>query len=239
MPEIFINYRTGDGNEMAALLDQALTARFGEDSVFFAGRSIRGGEFFPQELLTHVRRCKVLLAVIGPSWATDPGLRESDDWVRMELLEALRCGVHVIPVLKGRHMERLSGDMLPPELAPLAARNSLRIDSQSHHVDTKTIGDELAWRLPELVGRCPVAVSDCPPRAAWGTLRPRPSHEPTRKAGSLVRKTWARLLRAALRLRDTPQKETPCCLKSGWAPQRSGGCRHCACATPHQCSGHL
>jgi hypothetical protein len=148
--EIFINYRTGDGNESAALLDQALKTRFGDDVVFFAGRSIRAGQRFPDELLTHVRRSRVLLAVVGPDWTGHPGLGKEDDWVRTEILEALRCGVHVIPVLKGRRTERLSPASLPPGLEELADLNSLRIDSQSHDKDTRDIGDELVRLVPRL-----------------------------------------------------------------------------------------
>ncbi|MFF0752371.1 toll/interleukin-1 receptor domain-containing protein [Streptomyces sp. NPDC004267] len=153
MSEIFLNYRTGDGNETAALLDQALKTRFGEDAVFFAGNSIRPGEPFPPALLTHVRRCEVLLAVIGPDWAGHPALRKETDWVRTELLEARRCGVHIVPVLKGRRMERLDAGTLPPELEWLADLNSLRVDSQSHQRDVRTIGDEVAQLVPRLAER--------------------------------------------------------------------------------------
>ncbi|MET9955562.1 toll/interleukin-1 receptor domain-containing protein [Streptomyces sp. NPDC006339] len=150
MPEIFINYRTGDGNEVAALLDQGLSRRFGDDAVFFAGRCIPAGRGFPRELLTHVRRSSVLLAVMGPDWATHPGLRDEDDWVRREILEAWRCGIDVIPILRGRRTERLSAAALPAELTPLAELNSLRIDSPSHDRDIRHIGDAIAGLVPRL-----------------------------------------------------------------------------------------
>ncbi|MFF9150075.1 toll/interleukin-1 receptor domain-containing protein [Streptomyces sp. NPDC014861] len=150
MAEIFINYRTGDGNEVAALLDEALCTRFGDDAVFYSGRSGRAGEPYPRALLTAVRRSSVLLAVIGPDWADHPGLRREDDWVRIEILEAWRCGVHVVPVLRGRRTERLSPSSLPSELAPLAELNSLRIDSQSHVEGTAAIGDAIVQLVPGL-----------------------------------------------------------------------------------------
>ncbi|MFD5769751.1 toll/interleukin-1 receptor domain-containing protein, partial [Streptomyces sp. NPDC127049] len=86
----------------------------------------------------------------GPEWADHPGLHQEDDWVRIEILEAWRCGVHVIPVLRGRRTERLSPASLPPQLAPLAELNSLRIDSQSHAEGTAAIGDAIVQLVPGL-----------------------------------------------------------------------------------------
>ncbi|MEU2076720.1 toll/interleukin-1 receptor domain-containing protein [Streptomyces sp. NPDC013489] len=153
MPDIFVNYRTGDGNETAALLSEGLSRRFGEEAVFFAGRSIRPGERFSGELLKDVRRCDVLLAVIGRSWLSHPGLQNEDDWVRREILEAWQYGVRVIPVLSGREMGRLDREALPPELRHLAELQSLRIASSSYDKDLTVIGDELARLSPRLAER--------------------------------------------------------------------------------------
>ncbi|APE20462.1 MULTISPECIES: toll/interleukin-1 receptor domain-containing protein [Streptomyces] len=153
MSEIFVNYRTGDGNETAALLSEGLSRRFGEDAVFFAGRTIRPGDAFSEELLAHVRRSTVLLAVIGPSWVSHPGLREEDDWVRREILEAWHHGVRVIPVMSGRQMGRLDREALPPALRHLAELQSLRIASSSYHKDLEAIGDELALLISRLAER--------------------------------------------------------------------------------------
>ncbi|MEU8763898.1 TIR domain-containing protein [Streptomyces sp. NPDC048659] len=153
MSEIFINYRTGDGNEIAALLYQSLTRRFGEDAAFFAGESIRAGQNFAHELLTHVRRSSVLLPVIGPDWSGDRRLHDEDDWVRTEIAEALRCGVPVIPVIRGRRTDRLDAADLPSELAELAELQSLRIDSASHDRDLREIGEAVAELVPRLASR--------------------------------------------------------------------------------------
>ncbi|MFD5769750.1 hypothetical protein ACFWIN_28565, partial [Streptomyces sp. NPDC127049] len=85
MAEIFINYRTGDGNEVAALLDEALCTRFGDDAVFYSGRSGRAGEPYPRALLTAVRRSSVLLAVIGPEWAGHPPRHRHPDKAALEI----------------------------------------------------------------------------------------------------------------------------------------------------------
>ncbi|MER8046257.1 toll/interleukin-1 receptor domain-containing protein [Streptomyces sp. NPDC094032] len=150
MSEIFINYRTGDGNEIAALLKQGLSHRFGQDAVFFAGLSIRPSQTFSRELLTHVRRSGVVLSVMGPDWASHPDLHKETDWVRRELLEAWQCGIPVIPVIRGRRTDRLSAVDLPPELAHLAELQSLRIDSPTHDRDLRDIGDAVAELVPRL-----------------------------------------------------------------------------------------
>ncbi|NED04854.1 toll/interleukin-1 receptor domain-containing protein, partial [Streptomyces sp. SID6648] len=47
MSEIFINYRTGDGEKTAALLRQGLSHRFGPGHAFHASQSIIPGESWP------------------------------------------------------------------------------------------------------------------------------------------------------------------------------------------------
>jgi hypothetical protein len=150
MPDVFINYRTGDGDRTADALDRELSHRFGEDRVFLAAKSIRPGRLFPRELITAVRRSAVLLAVIGPGWVASPGLRDADDWVRKEILEALSCAIPVIPVLDGRRIERLRPEDLPPELAEIAEAQSLRLDNKNGGADLTRIGDRLAELVPSL-----------------------------------------------------------------------------------------
>lgn len=150
MSDVFINYRTGDGDEAAALVERALSERFGKERIFRAARSILPGESFSDALLDGVRRSVVLLAIMGADWVRDPRLRDENDWVRREILEAYAHGVRVIPVLKGRKAERLNAADLPPELARLANVQSLRLDTRDNGADLKRIGDELADLVPSL-----------------------------------------------------------------------------------------
>lgn len=150
MSDVFINYRTGDGDEAAALVERALSERFGKERIFRAAKSIPPGEPFPDTLLNAVRRSAALLAIIGMDWARDPRLRDENDWVRQEILAAYAHGVRVIPVLKGRKADRLNAADLPPELARLANVQSLRLDTRDNGADLKRIGDELADLVPSL-----------------------------------------------------------------------------------------
>ncbi|MFG3256391.1 toll/interleukin-1 receptor domain-containing protein [Streptomyces sp. NPDC048172] len=173
MPEIFINYRTGDGEKSAAALERELSHRFGSDHVFRASKSIRPGENFGESLLTNVRRSSAFIAVIGPRWldapdAADPSRRALDnrnDWVRKEIQEAFRCALHIVPVLDGRTMSRLDRKALPSALARLADYHSLRLDMQRGSADFLHIGDELAALVPRLAElesarEAPAAASD-------------------------------------------------------------------------------
>jgi hypothetical protein len=150
MCEVFINYRTGDGDEAAALLERDLSGRFGEDKVFRAARSIAPGDPYAEKLLSAARSCSVLLAVMGPGWARHPQLGDEEDWVRREILTALDHATRVIPVLKGRASQRLSVTDLPHELASLAEVQSLRLDTRDNGADLRRIGDELARLVPAL-----------------------------------------------------------------------------------------
>ncbi|MER5585254.1 toll/interleukin-1 receptor domain-containing protein [Streptomyces asoensis] len=151
MPDVFINYRTGDGNDIAALIDNELANRFGKDRAFRASHSIPPGSAYPDALLMGVRRSALVLVVIGPDWLNfQSRLHDAEDWVRKEIMEAFDCGVPVVPVLAGRRTERLSKERLPDELARLAELQSVRLDTQNAEADLKRLGDLVAEMVPEL-----------------------------------------------------------------------------------------
>ncbi|MEV6236935.1 toll/interleukin-1 receptor domain-containing protein [Lentzea sp. NPDC051838] len=175
MPGVFVNYRTGDGEWAAALVKRELSARFGADQVFYASQSIRLGEDFSREILSGLRRCEVLLALIGPRWsgAVDrEGVRrleKTDDWVRREITEAFQCGLRVIPVLMDG-ISPLTEDDLPDALKRLARCQYLRIHHRSDDLDLPRLVDELVELVPELVAPRP-APAPRSDRPAEGELR--------------------------------------------------------------------
>ncbi|QHA10014.1 TIR domain-containing protein [Streptomyces broussonetiae] len=145
MTDVFINYRTGDGDKTAALIDHELSRRFGRDRAFRASKSIVPGSAYPEALLTGLRRSSVLLAVIGPDWTNfQTRLRDPEDWVRKEILEAFTCGIPVVPVLDGRKTDRLNRADLPDGLARLADLQSIRLDGHDTETGLKRLGDLVA-----------------------------------------------------------------------------------------------
>jgi hypothetical protein len=157
MHEIFLNYRTKGGREMAYLCGQALSDRFGTNSVFLAGRSIELGEKM-DVLLRTARRSEVLLALIDEGWLTAPDRKRSarralddpDDWVRREIEAALDSGTPVVPVFIGRHVEQLDPRQLPGSIAEIAECQYARLHMSSIDTDLARLGDRLARQLPAL-----------------------------------------------------------------------------------------
>ncbi|MGW7273734.1 toll/interleukin-1 receptor domain-containing protein [Streptomyces sp. NPDC054864] len=173
MPDVFINYRTGDTEHAAATIEGALTTRFGTDRIYRASKSIPPGAPFDDHLLRGVRRSGVLLSLIGPQWTAHPALQRPDDWVRLELQEAFLCDIRVVPVLIGRRTERPGKADLPASLARLADCQTLRYDTQNNEYDLKRIGDSLATLVPELAKADRQATSEQPegsPRNTTGDV---------------------------------------------------------------------
>lgn len=155
MPEIFINYRTGDGENAAVLLDQHLSRRFGSDRVFRASKSISPGQDFRTALSSASGTTKVLLVVMGPDWLKrdehdEHPLEDEENWTRKEIRNALDSGARVVPILCGRKMPRLSSSGLPAGLERLADFQSLLFDSGNADSCLNDIADSLAELVPGL-----------------------------------------------------------------------------------------
>jgi hypothetical protein len=129
---IFISYRRDDTEGEAGRLFDDLVRAYGDDSVFMDVAGIQPGLDFRKAIDTNVSGCGVLLAVIGPTWATITGsdgtrrLDNPNDYVRLEIATALARNIAVIPVLvHDAHMPAL--DLLPEDLKDLRYRNSVEL----------------------------------------------------------------------------------------------------------------
>jgi hypothetical protein len=151
---IFISYRRSDSNDVSGRIYDRMVATFGAAAVFKDVHSIPYGVDFPTYIRQQLGRCKVLLAVIGPTWLTVERqgqwrLDDPADWVRIEIQTALENeGITVIPVLVGGG-DRLSEANLPDGLRPLAKLNSAQArPDPDFHIDMT----RLVRRLEEIVG---------------------------------------------------------------------------------------
>ncbi|MEV0680613.1 toll/interleukin-1 receptor domain-containing protein [Actinosynnema sp. NPDC050436] len=176
MCRVFINYRTGDEEVCAALVDRELSAAFGDDNVFRASKSIPPGAQFEDGLLRNVWRSDVLVAVIGKRWLTatdargERALDNPGDWTRREITEALNHQVVVIPLLVNG-AERLLRSALPDDLVPLATRQYQRLDVR-----------EVDAGLGRLVARLREVCGGKPDRSAG---RPDPEQAATGRRGGI------------------------------------------------------
>ena len=136
MADIFVSYRRDDSQWSAGRINDRLANEFGRSRVFFDTVTIEPGEDFVEVLGEKVGGCRVLLAVIGPRWLEllEARLGDANDFVRIEIAEALRRGVRVVPVLidgAGPPPEA----RLPDDLKPLARRNAIWVRAQTFEPD--------------------------------------------------------------------------------------------------------
>jgi hypothetical protein len=155
MPDVFINYRTGDEEATATLFERELARRFGPDKVFKASNGIPPGSDFEAGILNAVRSSSVLLAVVGSRWLyvqDESGRRLLDkrsDWTRREIVEAFNHDVKVVPVLVGA-APRLVRAHLPAALQRLSSCQYLRFDHRDADAGIDRLGNDLARLVPRL-----------------------------------------------------------------------------------------
>ncbi|MEQ0560553.1 toll/interleukin-1 receptor domain-containing protein [Amycolatopsis sp. NEAU-NG30] len=162
MTQVFLNYRADDEKFGVALIDRALSEKFGESAVFFASRSIDLGAEWEREMFDAVRRSDALLVIMGRNWLESPvpgtGHRRIDDpcdFVRREIETAFELGKQVIPVRLD--VRRFTAEELPETLRSLPELQDIHI----HCRTTKTDIDQLAERLRKLIPSLPAA--EAPP----------------------------------------------------------------------------
>ncbi len=133
MSSIFISYRRVGALVHARALFERLRHEFGANEVFIDLEGVDFGLDFVDILNEQLNGCQVMLAVIDPQWATAvdrQGLRRIDrefDYVRTEIVTALRRGIRTVPVLiDGAEMP--DGSDLPEPLRALTRRNALILD---------------------------------------------------------------------------------------------------------------
>ncbi|GGZ17071.1 toll/interleukin-1 receptor domain-containing protein [Streptomyces nitrosporeus] len=151
---IFINYSKKGGAYAAALLDELLSNRFGEEEIFRASRSIAPGSDYSESILECVAGCEVLLVIVDADWtkrftpqAYDANRKE--DWVSREIEEAFKHGKVVIPVLLSG-AERLDGSPLHGAAADVARLQYLRFDYRNIHQDVRFMCEQLVKICPGL-----------------------------------------------------------------------------------------
>ncbi len=144
MGGIFISYRRDDSAGWTGRLSDCLKDRLGAQSVFMDLDAIEPGAKFGESLSKAVASCDVLLAVIGPEWATATNesgkarLEDPTDWVRTEIAAALQRGIRVIPVLVGGASVP-SLDHLPTELHALTERQAHELTDRRWNYDVEQL----------------------------------------------------------------------------------------------------
>ena len=140
-PRVFVSYRRSDTRHAAGRLDDLLSQDF---DLFMDVEDIAPGTDFTLALRHAVDASQVMLALIGPNWATErneTGQRRIDDpqdWVAHEIAVGLHRNIVVIPVLvdEARMPDR---EDLPPHLTALANRHAFRLHHESFADDAERL----------------------------------------------------------------------------------------------------
>ncbi len=137
---IFISYRREDTAGYAGRLYDRLTGHFGMANVFMDVDAIGPGQNFVEAIEDAVGGSDALIALIGQDWLTIQDaagarrLENLEDFVRLEIAEAIERGILVIPVLV-ESASVPSQDELPGPLKPLSVRNALELSDTRFHQD--------------------------------------------------------------------------------------------------------
>ena len=167
MGMIFVSYRREDAAGEARALFSSLADQLGPGSAFMDVDNIALGRDFREALHERLNDCDVLLALVGKNWLDSknrqgkPRLEDSNDFVRLEILAALKRNIPVTPVLL-QDAEMPSADQLPEALRDFAYRNAFALSHARWESDVR----ELVRRLG-LVRQVPAAVQaavPAPPR---------------------------------------------------------------------------
>jgi len=183
---IFISYRRDDAAYPAGWLFDQLRGQFGPAQVFKDVDSIGPGDNFAEKIQDAIKLCSVCFAVIGPRWLKAAGqdgrprLDDPEDFVRLEIEQALIRGIPVIPILvDGARMP--SPGELPDTLHDLTFKSAVELSPERFGSDVARLLSALQLAAPE--------VSDRPAASAW--LSPVSIRTSNDYAG-VLRRTWIR-----------------------------------------------
>jgi formylglycine-generating enzyme required for sulfatase activity len=154
MTKVFISYRRDDSKYQALRIYEALIKVLPKDQVFMDIGTIKPGVDFVEMLEGWVDKCELLLALIGAGWvdAADPRtgkrrLDDENDFVRIEVREALKRGIPVVPViLEGARMPEASE--LPADLSKLIRRQAEFVEFRTFDTDVARLIDRLGITDP-------------------------------------------------------------------------------------------
>ena len=155
--KVFISYRRDDTRYQADRIRAAFCQVIPRDRVFMDVKSIPPGANFRKILKDWVNQCEVLLALIGPGWidASDPKTKERrldnpNDFVRIEIGEALARNIPVVPVLiDGAPLPDIG--LLPDVLKELVDRQAEFVEYRTFDADVERLITKL--RLDQGVDR--------------------------------------------------------------------------------------
>ncbi|MEU1402400.1 TIR domain-containing protein [Streptomyces sp. NPDC005728] len=157
-PSVFVNFCRADTGTLASHIETALRAEFGKEEVFRDRSDIEGGSYFPDQIAKNLRKCDILLAIMGAGWVSvtdEHGRRRLDDpkyWVRWEIERALEWGLVVLPVMVDG-VDMPDKKQLPVELHKLTMRQNIPFRPEHPGIDFPPLFEEIRTAVPALGSR--------------------------------------------------------------------------------------
>jgi len=150
MAKIFISYRREDSQYAVDRIYEALRRRLKKRDIFMDVDDIPKGVDFVEYLSAKVAQCETLVAVIGPQWLTvtdkdgSRRLNNPEDFVRIEIVAALKRGIPVVPVLlDGTPMPTAA--QLPQDMRGFERRNGAEVHRRTLKSDIEALVRDLGY----------------------------------------------------------------------------------------------
>ena len=126
---IFISYRRKDSQNNTDRIFDRLVKRYGYESIFKDVDSISAGKQFDDEIMKSLSKTDIFLLIIGKNWVgklEDGSIRidNEDDFVRIELEEAINLELVIIPILVN---DASIPNDLPKSLMGIKKINALKV----------------------------------------------------------------------------------------------------------------
>jgi len=145
--KLFISYRRLETEQVAGRIFDFLSARYGNDRIFFDTADIPAASDFRKHVQTALNESVALLAIIGPNWSGHERsgrfrfwqTRTSGiDYIEMEIEIAISDRVPIIPLLvMGASMPMPTS--LPEAMRPVAYLNAVSVRAGRDFVSDMTI----------------------------------------------------------------------------------------------------
>lgn len=145
---IFISYRKEDSKWNTQLLYDRLSHYFPRKVIFKDFNTIKAGEDYRKVISEALKKCQVLLVIIGKSWVNSQDengrqrLQNSEDLLRIEIETALSRNIRVIPILFD-NITMPSQSLIPESLWPLLVKQSISVSETNFDYDIRHLAEAI------------------------------------------------------------------------------------------------
>ena len=145
---IFISYRKDDSKWNTQLLYDRLSHYFSPRAIFKDFNTIKPGEDYRQVINEALKKCHILLVIIGKNWLNSSDengrqrLQNPEDLLRIEIETALSRNIRVIPILFD-NITIPSKALLPESLWPLVFKQSVSVSESNFDYDIKHLAEAI------------------------------------------------------------------------------------------------